>query len=418
MDLGTSLVNSLIFKVKLLGVFSALLISLMTYFSVEYAINKSKGVEVTRSIMLYKALQPSVLNIKLKSYLKKNNLQEMKQDDAINIISKSSYLIETPIYRDVFQSGNIGIYVYEDYHYYHLKLHGKDYYFKNLEKSDNTIMYIFIAVSFLLVIFVGIALYIIKAIKPLKNLHKKIHVFANKSDEFNNEHFGHRLDEVTEVSLAFDDAKKRIQSLQETRTLFWHNVMHELKTPITQGLLLTHFISDTYKDKDALVEVFRKMQRQLDKLKQLEYIKADSIDFEYQRVAMRDIIDDIQDTFYIEDNALFYTPNEKLFSVNVEYFMVALKNIILNAITYSDNKKVYLQHKNNHLYIINSGLKLEKPFNFYTQAFTRSEKTKSGMGLGLYIAKEIFLKHDIDLRYKYFKKHHLIILDLKNVTIN
>lgn len=410
--------NSLINKVILLGIAISILISLKTYFVIEYVITEAKAKEITKSILLYKFISKKPTEEEIKLYLKKKQLLKIEKNIMLLIAEKAKYLIETPIYREVFQSGDIKLYIYENYYYYALNVNNHSYYFMHLEKAGNTITYIFIGVSFLLFIFLSISLYIIKAIQPLKDLHKKIYMFANKEQVFDNKHFAKNIDEVSEVSIAFDDATKKIQSLEEIRTLFWHNVMHELKTPITQGLLLAHITKIEKEDKKNLIQIFQKMQIQLDKLKQIEYLKSDSINFDFNRVFMSDIIEDIQDSCKISSDSFYYKNNNVLYNLNIEYFAVALKNLILNAITYSKSKKVSLVHKKDTLYIINDGGKLPKKFSYYTQAFTRAEQRESGMGLGLYISKEIFAKHKIPLRYKYYKKNHLIILNLKNIVIS
>jgi two-component system OmpR family sensor kinase len=409
--------NNLSFKIKLLGFFIGLLVTTMTYFAMEYAINYSKGREITNSILLYKTLRKNESKdiANYTHYLEDNHLKQLPKQQALKIIAQASFVIKTPIYREVFESGNISLYSFENYYYYSFTIKNKTYYFKNLQKDDNYITYLFLSISFLIFILSSIHLYIIKALKPLKELHKKIHAFANHSEESNREVIFKNLDEIALVSLEFDKAVERIEKLKNTRTLFWRNIMHEFKTPLTQGMLMVHMSNNNQEEKEQLINVFSRMQEQLDKLKHLEYISSDNLTLKTQEVNMLDIIDDIKDILNIKNTAIKYTPVYTKYMVNSELFIIALKNLIANAIAYSPNRQVQIVHNNQHLYLINKGEALKSNFELYTKAFVREDLSKSGMGLGLYLSKEIFLKHHIKMKYKYINEHHLIILDLKNV---
>ena len=220
---------------------------------------------------------------------------------------------------------------------------------------------------------------------------------------------------MAEVSDAFDEAVKRIENLENTRTLFWRNVMHEFKTPLTQGILMVHMLNESSTNKEQLIDVFDRMQIQLDKLKELEYIKADNVELVLQEVSILDVIDDVVDKFQLDENAISYQPTHQKYRLNPDLFGVALKNLLANAITYSSDLHVDVVHKHSHLYIINKGEVLSDKFEKYTHAFVRDEVSKSGMGLGLYIAKEICVKHKIAMKYRYLRGYHLIILDMKKV---
>lgn len=408
--------NSLIFKVKLLGALLAVLVTVMIYFAVEYAITYAKGREVTNSIMLYKTLKKGDTDL-ITNYLKEKGLEEITWGEVEKILSEAEQVIKTPIYREAFQSGDIKLYIYQGYYYYSFKINDHIHYFRNLHRDDNHILYIGIAVTFLLFILLSIYIYIINAIKPMKNLYLKIHRFANKREESEKELPFKNQDEVALVSSEFDKAVERITKLESTRTLFWRNIMHELKTPMTQGVLMVHMLEAQSQEKEQLLSIFDRMKEQLNKLKQLEHLSADSLELSYQEVRMIDLIDDVKDMIGAEEEDIYYQPVPYHFRVNIEFFVIALKNLISNALTYSPDHHVRIVHKGTHLYIMNKGQSLSSTFEMYTKAFVREDLSRNGMGLGLYLSKEIFIKHGVKMKYKYLYEHHMIILDTKNIQL-
>ena len=408
--------SSLIFKVKILGGFLAILVTIMIYFGMEYSITYAKGREITNSILLYKKLKEGN-QILIHNHLDKHNLKELTWNEVEAVLKEASFVIETAIYREVLSSGNIELYTYNSYYYYSFHLDGTRYYFKNLKRDDNYILYLSLAVTLLLFLLLSIYIYIINAIRPIKKLYTKIHNFANKHEELLNEKNFKNKDEISLVSSEFDKAVERIGKLENTRTLFWRNIMHELKTPMTQGVLMVHMLELESNEKEQFLSIFERMKEQLNKLKQLEQLSADTLELVFQEVNMVNMIDDIKDMLESDDLAINYAVSSQRFRVNTELFMIALKNLISNALTYSPNHKVWIRHKQNNLYIINKGKSLNSTFETYTKAFVREDLSKNGMGLGLYLSKEIFMKHEISMQYKYLYECHIIILDMKNIKI-
>ena len=78
-------------------------------------------------------------------------------------------------------------------------------------------------------------IFVIYKIKPLRKLKRQIVKFANgELDGVQN--VGNGKDEISEVSEAFYGALPD-QGANDSRHLFLRNIMHELKTPITKGLI-------------------------------------------------------------------------------------------------------------------------------------------------------------------------------------
>lgn len=109
--------------------------------------------------------------------------------------------------------------------------------------------YGFLVLGIIFIIFVFSFSWIIKALKPLKLLKEEIQDFSNGKLTINCK--SDKKDEIAQVANEFDNAAKRISLLLNSRQLFLRTVMHELKTPIAKGRIVSELIDDD-KQKDRV----------------------------------------------------------------------------------------------------------------------------------------------------------------------
>ena len=81
---------------------------------------------------------------------------------------------------------------------------------------------------------------ILVRLAPLQRLYKKIKLFAKGDLSVSFKMRGE--DEIALVSNELESARVQLSDLIQARTLFLRNIMHELKTPITKGRILTQMI--------------------------------------------------------------------------------------------------------------------------------------------------------------------------------
>jgi len=194
--------------------------------------------------------------------------------------------------------------------------------------------------------------------------------------------------------------------------LFLRNVMHELKTPISKGKLLIHFLEGKEKDKLLLENLFEQMQGHLNDLARVESLTAKNMELNKNAYAAIDVIDHAIDLLDINRDDLEETVENEVIEVDFNLFAYALKNLLDNAIKYADTKPISIHFADNCLTVSNTGKPFTEDFSTYIKAYQRdmAQHSLEGMGLGLYITNEIVTQHGYELRYIYRdSKHHFSI---------
>jgi len=392
---------SIISATRTVGLIAAVLLVIATLLAINVAIYHDKNNEVHRAVMLYDLLfmeHPAPEDFK--KYLKKHNLTPVSGVDIKNVREFGKPLIEDELLRRTLQSGKIEIFVYKDHYYYAYKMHDMYYYRSDAPMTPFT-LYISITAIVLLLILLGLYRYMTMGVKPLKRLHQQIERFSQGEKEIDTRVEG--SDEVAQVANAFHDSVEKVTALEKSRSLFMRNVMHELKTPITKGKLMTVLLDVEEKERVAFNELFEQMQTHLDDLAQVESLTAKSLELEPKEYALIDIVEQAYDMLGTsEDECKSYLRHEKVF-VDFNLFAYALKNLIDNGIKYAEKLPIILRYEEDCVKIINRGAPLTEDFNAYLKAFVRDRNYHSieGMGLGLYIANEIIEKHGYRLEYEY-----------------
>ena len=110
---------------------------------------------------------------------------------------------------------------------------------------------------------------------------------------------GNGKDEISEVSEAFYEAVCQIKALNDSRHLFLRNIMHELKTPITKGLIAAQMIEKS-KNQERLISVFHKLENLINELAAIEQITSKIGLTNKTPCLMRDLIDEAIDIAMVE----------------------------------------------------------------------------------------------------------------------
>lgn len=342
--------------------------------------------------------------LKIVKYVKENRLRKkeiieyVKDKEFISIKKPRNLILQS----EVMDSGPGYQILKKDDDFYlllrtpHFRLLLKDLSVYELNYSS------FIILAFTFIVFVLTFLWILSALKPLKKLRNEIKKFSQGN--LNIDCKSDKKDEIAQLGNEFDNAAKKIALLLESRQLFLRTVMHELKTPIAKGRIVSELIDDE-KQRNRIVQIFEKLNLQIDDFARIEQIVSQNYSIKKHKFSLERIIknsidmmmlDKEQEKIFLENISL------KNISADLDLLSLAFKNLIDNALKYSIDKKVLIEEKENSLLFISKGNRLSKPLKEYFKPFHNEVKSKNhGMGLGLYIVNSIIQMHKMKFEYEY-----------------
>ena len=270
---------------------------------------------------------------------------------------------------------------------------------KDLDSQNltNSFYTIFVFVSLLIVITI---LYIntLKKLLPLKELKDKVINFGDEKFDFDLSNSSSK-DEVTLLANEFKKSAQKLKNIKESRNIFIRNIMHELKTPITKGKFLLQ-LEKSDENIEKLKMVFNRLESLINEFATIEELISQNRVLEKKSYFLEDLLDNAKDILMIDDNCVKNSYENIKLNVNFKLFSIAIKNLIDNAIKYSNDKKVEVLTQNEDILFVNSGKKLEGDFEKYLEPFY-SKSSNESFGLGLYIVFNILKANGYNLLYKY-----------------
>ena len=239
-----------------------------------------------------------------------------------------------------------------------------------------------------------------KKLYPIKLLKDKVKTLGEEDFDF--EYHTNDLDEVSQLAIEFKNTAKKLKDIKESRNVFIRNIMHELKTPITKGKFLSE-LENSDENAEKMRRVFTRLESLIKEFTQIEELISSTKNIVKNNYFLDDIIDNATDMLMLEDDVIISEYENKKLNVNFKLFCLAVKNLIDNAIKYSDDKKVTIKSNDKDEIIFeNRGEGLKYPLEKYFEPFFANEsKSKNSFGLGLYIVNSILKANNCILKYEY-----------------
>ncbi|PRM87678.1 ArsS family sensor histidine kinase [Aliarcobacter cryaerophilus] len=334
------------------------------------------------------------------------NYELFESNDEINFFlnsDKKTILARTNKHNESFKIFEIDGKIYLFFEKLDTQILIKDLDSKNLTNSFYTI---FVFVSLLIVITI---LYIntLKKLLPLKELKDKVINFGDEKFDFELSNSSSK-DEVTLLANEFKKSAQKLKNIKESRNIFIRNIMHELKTPITKGKFLLQ-LEKSDENIEKLKMVFNRLESLINEFATIEELISQNRVLEKKSYFLEDLLDNAKDILMIDDNCVKNSYENIKLNVNFKLFSIAIKNLIDNAIKYSNDKKVEVLTQNEDILFVNSGKKLEGDFEKYLEPFY-SKSSNESFGLGLYIVFNILKANGYNLLYKYEDDKNIFIV--------
>ena len=334
------------------------------------------------------------------------NYELFESNDEINFFlnsDKKTILARTNKHNETFKIFEIDGKIYLFFEKFDTQILIKDLDSQNLTNSFYTI---FVFVSLLIVITI---LYIntLKKLLPLKELKDKVINFGDEKFDFDLSNSSSK-DEVTLLANEFKKSAIKLKNIKESRNIFIRNIMHELKTPITKGKFLLQ-LEKSDENIEKLKMVFNRLESLINEFATIEELISQNRVLEKKSYFLEDLLDNAKDILMIDDNCVKNSYENIKLNVNFKLFSIAIKNLIDNAIKYSNDKKVEVLTQNEDILFVNSGKKLEGDFEKYLEPFY-SKSSNESFGLGLYIVFNILKANGYNLLYKYEDGKNIFIV--------
>ena len=274
---------------------------------------------------------------------------------------------------------------------------------ENLEEiSLHNIWILWLIVNIVMAAFFIVVLKKLLRLRNLKNMIRR----AGEEDKF-------RLikveanDEIGQIASEFNTTMQKIDAIKQARALFLRNILHEFRNPIMKGRIMADMIAEILQDDkagDRLKQIFIRLEMILGEVVKVEKLVSNEWELKKNKHRVIDIVDHSVDMLLLKDTSRIEVRADAEISaveVDFELYATGIKNLIDNALKYSSGK-VLVNIDKNAVRISSTGDELEPERLEFERAFNRKiETSNSGLGLGLYIANQIFKKHGHALKYKH-----------------
>ena len=383
--------NTLKGKINL--IFSVALILLLLLFFASFAYQKEKSLEdfvnQERANSHYLYLYYLKYQKIDESYLESQNIRLVKGQEQKVIIGKFSKDPEGKTHYQV-MTYRYKRFILIDNERFKLLL-------ENMNKPQYTFKTVLLFMG-LLILLMLLYFWIIKSLSPLTELKEKIKTFSEGNLDI--ECRSNKQDEIAAVANEFDHAVKMIKELIHSRQLFLRAIMHELKTPIAKGRLVSEMVDDE-KQKERLHRIFVRLNLLIDEFAKLERLTSKNFHLHIKDYPASRLLQEGIDMLMLESNQESITTTiviESVIHADRELFALVVKNLIDNALKYSNDHHASIIVDEESIEIANRGEPLPYALEEYYAPFHHSDES---LGLGLYIVKSILEILQMDLEYRY-----------------
>lgn len=268
----------------------------------------------------------------------------------------------------------------------------------------------------ILVILIGILLY--KYI-VLKNQMRELSAYIDKAldgdleiTEFDEKELSKIKSKLIKFLYSNQVKEKKISTEKNKTKDLIADISHQTKTPITNLSLYISLLEDNPKDEylEIIKYELNKLEFLIQNLVKSSRLESDIISLQKHQANLKDIVEDVLREFKVildeKCISIDLKAEDLFFALDERWLKEAIHNLVDNAIKYSPNGStinisVYKSYLNYNLDIENECKDLsEETLPKIFERFYRGKNSvsKDGLGLGLFIVREIIEKHGGNIR--------------------
>lgn len=402
----SSIKKSLIKQIKFIFIISFfVIISLWTFFYQQQK-HQNQEHQIARYFSDISSLQPLIMQ----SYV-------FQDSDVQNLNMKVYYPKKDSKKEVIFKRGD------KQKGFEVLKIEGKtilyaynqigELYLEDLQQHNN---YIFIHTVFIVLLLLQLLLYFMlqKSLKPLQTIHFKLKNL--QQGDMSKLDFSSNYDEINQIVSSYNESISKLEYTLETREMFNKIFMHELKTPIAKGMFYLK-LEPSQELNEKMMNLMKSLNNELDEFSILESLIINK-NIESKEYDFNEVFNLALEKIGIEKKEFIDLENEdncKIYG-DKELWIICLKNLIDNALKYSEDKRLNISCKNNEISFSNKGeplpVDLSKDLKSWKIDKNQRHKSSTGYGFGLFIIKNIVNLNNYKLEYNYENK--TIFLKIKN----
>lgn len=405
--------NSIFFKIKVAFAISVFLI--FSVFALVYAMEARR-----QDMELHQRAMQAARTIKhlsdddaprdlIESRLKEFDFALPQDEEAQKILTGGHPIMQFD------RMGPVTIGRYEFEHKKYLVIQGKERIDVLEDKKTRSSLTLVLTAALLTVLSVLAMFYrsILNNLKPLRELKHRVEAFA-KSGELTPAS-KNLCDEIESVSGAFDKTATHLNNISRARSLFLRNIAHELKTPLSKGRFLVEMLKEE-ELKERFENLFIRFEVIIGELLAVERLTSGGLTLNKKEYSLNDILAEAIDTAFLDDENIEMPDIETTVTVDFKLFAIALKNLLDNGVKFSEDKKVTVDFDGKTLSFSNTGEPMSQNFELLGEAFVKGDESADGLGLGLYIVRQILDAHGAKIEYEYNNGIHTFKINMENIS--
>lgn len=269
---------------------------------------------------------------------------------------------------------------------------------------------IILTILFLFIVFIILFLYRKDSLKKASDLASELNYLKDELEHYLFNDYFNRNDQYKECNFLLDRLEQKVYDVNKLkdseieRVIFFHqNIVHQINTPLnTIKLLVDQLGNQGLLDQQVLDTIYYAINRTSGLTH--TYLRSSKMDagkvvFECEEIQLFDLIEDIIKLLGITANHFhtnLYNQCENIIIYADESWITeAITNIVKNAIENAgENKTVIISSKETLdkviVYIEDNGI---GDVSIDDIMFERFESSKTGIGIGLHLCKQIIEKH-------------------------